>query len=151
MISSARRLKVPTEFVTKESITLSSTPALASLMISAVAGLGWRFAGTSISAETFLAGAAEIFCSSTSANASSASASGEDSAAGWTAGVSGGESSAATAPCDETELSCKQPANGRTNRTSPKTQLEQIRVFMDRRRQCRLNYPRLPRLTNRRD
>lgn len=131
MISSARRLKVPTEFVTKESITFSSAPALASLMISAVAGLGLRFAGTSISAETFFAGAVEIFCSSASANASSASASGEDSAADSTAGVSGGESSVATAPGDETELSCKQPANGRTNRTSPKTQLEQIRVFMD--------------------
>jgi hypothetical protein len=45
-------------------MTFSSTPAFASLMISAVAGLGLRFAGTWISVETFLTGALEMLCSS---------------------------------------------------------------------------------------
>jgi hypothetical protein len=130
MISSARKLKVPTEFVLNESITLSSTPALASLMISAVAGLGLRFAGTSISVETFFAGAVDMLCASASAIISSGSMSAEVSA-GSTAGLSGGlATSAAATACDEIELSCKQPANGRTERTSPRTQLEQIRLLM---------------------
>ena len=63
--------------------------------------------------------------------ASSMSESAGFSAADSTVGVSGGlATSAAATASDEIELSCKQPANGRTNRTSPKTQLEQIRVFM---------------------
>src|SRR5437867_7883251 len=103
-MSSELKLNVLSEFVTKASITLKSTPDSASLISSAVGAVGLTFGGSGASVETTLTGASEVAL--VGGSATSAISSGAGSAAG-TLSFSGLLMGAAIS--EELVASCKQP------------------------------------------
>src|SRR5256885_1924939 len=126
MISSARRLKVLLDLLTKASITLSSMPESASEIMSATGAVTLRLGGAVFPAETGRTAAFEISSRGAFSGARASTSAGlsralSESVAALIAGASFSV---------ELEASCTQPPTNGSVRANPRVHVQRVRFFI---------------------